>query len=85
LPSIDKVTWTVKEPLSTPSAYRHGTDRTAIVHAFNHATRSTDLDEGLTMLVGPDHAGNLLEVGVVDGQDGPVVVHAMPVRPRYLR
>ncbi len=75
----------MKEPLIAPSAYRHGMDRTAIVHAFNHPTRSVDLDEGLTMLVGPDQAGNLLEIGVVDGQDGPVIVHAMPARPRYLR
>jgi hypothetical protein len=60
-------------------------DRTTIVRVFNHPIRSTDLDEGLTMFVGPDGAGNLLEIGVVDGRHGPVVVHAMPVRPRYLR
>lgn len=38
--------------------------------------RAEDVDEGLTTLVGPDHAGNLLEVGVVDSDDGPVIVHA---------
>lgn len=37
------------------------------------------------MFVGPDHAGNLYEIGVVDGEDGPVIVHAMPARPNYLR
>jgi hypothetical protein len=37
------------------------------------------------MLVGPNRAGNLYEVGVIDSQDGPVVVHAMPARPKYLR
>lgn len=57
----------------------------AIVHAFNNPVRVEDLDEGLVMLVGPDHAGNLLEIGVVTADDGPVVVHAMPARPKYQR
>lgn len=37
------------------------------------------------MLVGPDHAGNLHEIGVVDSDDGPVIVHAMLARAKYLR
>jgi hypothetical protein len=37
------------------------------------------------MLIGPDHAGNLLEIGVVVSDGGPVVVHAMPARPTYRR
>jgi len=37
------------------------------------------------MLVGPDRAGNLYEIGVLDSPDGPVVVHPMPARPKYLR
>jgi len=37
------------------------------------------------MLVGPDHAGNPYEIGVVDSEDGPVVVHAMAARTKYLR
>ncbi len=32
-----------------------------------------------------DTAGNLLEVGVIDSADGPIIVHAMPARPNYLR
>ncbi len=47
--------------------------------------RSEDLDEGLAMLVGPDSAGNLYEIGAVASDEGPVVVHAMPARPEYLR
>ena len=39
----------------------------------------------MTMLVGPDPAGNLFEIGVVSSSDGPVVVHAMPARSKYLR
>jgi len=29
------------------------------------------------MLIGPDRAGNVNEVGVVDGIEGPIIVHAM--------
>ena len=44
-----------------------------------------ELDDGFTMFIGPDQAGNLLEVGVVDSDDGPIVVHAMAARTKYLR
>lgn len=73
------------EPLVAPSARKHGLRDDQILHAFNNPMRAEDLDEGLTMLVGPDHAGNPLEIGVVDSDDGPVIVHAMPARPKYLR
>ncbi len=56
-----------------------------IVHAFNNPILAEDLDEGLTMLIGPDTAGNLYEIGVALSQEGPVVVHAMPARRQYLR
>lgn len=71
-------------PLIAPSALRHGVSEDAIVHAFNNPVRTEDLEEGLTMLIGPDSAGNLYEIGVVSSSEGPVVVHAMPARPRYL-
>jgi hypothetical protein len=44
-----------------------------------------ELDDGFTMFIGPDQTGNLLEVGVVDSNDGPIVVHAMAARAKYLR
>jgi hypothetical protein len=47
-----------------------------MLHAFNNPIRVEELDTGLVMLVGPDHAGNLLEIGVVVSDDGPVIVHA---------
>ena len=37
------------------------------------------------MLVGPDRARNLLEIGVVVALDNPLIVHAMGARPKYLR
>jgi hypothetical protein len=37
------------------------------------------------MRVGPAQNGSLLEVGVLGiDTDDPVIVHAMPCRPRYL-
>lgn len=44
-----------------------------------------DLDEGMAIFIGPDRAGNLYEVGVVGSAQGPVVVHAMKARPKYVR
>lgn len=51
------------EPIIVASARKHGVRDDDMLHAFNNPIRAEDLDEGLTMLVGPDHAGNLLEVG----------------------
>ena len=75
----------VDAPLIAASARKHGIHDDDMIHAFNHPILVDDLDEGLTMFVGADHAGNLLEVGVIDSTDGPIIVHAMPARPKYLR
>jgi hypothetical protein len=56
-----------------------------ILHAFNNPIRTEELDDGFTMLIGPDYAGNLYEIGVVNSEEGPVIVHAMPARAKYLR
>lgn len=71
-------------PVIAPSAVRHGVSGETIMHAFNNPLRIEDVDEGLTMLVGPDSAGNLYEIGVVSSDEGPVIVHAMPARRKYL-
>ena len=75
----------MEQPLIAESARKHGIRDDDILHAFNNPIRTEDLDEGLTMLIGPDHTGTLYEIGVVDSNDGPIVVHAMPARPKYLR
>ncbi len=72
-------------PLIAESARKHGVADENILHAFDRPISSEDLDDGFVMLIGPDRAGNLLELGVVNGDDGPVIVHAMPARPKYLR
>ena len=50
--------------------------------------RSTDvwdLGDGFVMYVGPDRAGALLEVVVVEWHDVLAIVHAMPARQQFLR
>lgn len=73
------------QPRIADSARKHGVSDETILHAFDHPILVAELDEGLTMLVGPDHAGNLYEIGVVGTEEGPIVVHAMKARRKYLR
>ena len=68
-----------------PSARKHGVSDTTILHAFNNPIRSENLDDDMLMLIGSDSAGNLYEIGVLVSTDGPIVVHAMAARPKYLR
>lgn len=75
----------VVSPLIASSARKHDIRDDDMLHAFNHPLFVDELDDGLVMLVGADIAGNLLEVGVIDSADGPIIVHAMPARPKYLR
>lgn len=36
------------------------------------------------MLIGPDQAGRMLEIGVALGEGVEFIVHAMAARPRFL-
>ena len=48
--------------------------------------RTVVMDGDLTMLIGPASDGALLEIGVLDlDGDDPVVIHAMPLRPKFYR
>jgi hypothetical protein len=65
-------------------ARRHGIDEADIWHAVRNATRKIDMDDDLTMLIGPAQDGSLLEIGVLDlTSDDPVVIHAMRLRPKF--
>ncbi len=70
------------------SVSQHGTGiRDAdIRHAVRNAMRWVDVDDNLTMLIGPAADGALLEIGVLEivGED-PVVIHAMRLRPKFYR
>ena len=75
----------MEQPLIAPSARKPGISDHSMLHAIANPILAEDLDDGFTMLVGPDRAANLLEVGVVDSPDGPIIIHAMAARPKYLR
>lgn len=68
-----------------PSARKHGISDDDMHHAIYNAINGLEQDK-LYMLFGPDRAGNLLEVGVVDlWLSDPVIVHAMPLRDKFSR
>lgn len=73
------------QPRIVDSARKHGVSDETILHAFNNPVLVEDLNERMTMFIGPDRAGNLHEIGVVSTDEGPIVVHAMKGRPKYLR
>ncbi|GAA4388027.1 hypothetical protein AB0I45_06050 [Brevibacterium sp. NPDC049920] len=73
------------EPLIAPSALKHGLEETDILHAYRNPVRIWDLGDGFTMIVGPNRAAILLEVGYVDGEQIHVIVHAMVAREKFLR
>jgi hypothetical protein len=67
-----------------PSARKHGVVETDISHAVEHAVAVGDQDDGKVLYLGPDRAGNLLEVvAVVRDDETEVVIHAMPMRRIY--
>jgi hypothetical protein len=66
------------------SARKHGVIDDDIEHAVANALVSAEDDEGKVLYLGPDHAGNLLEVVTVEREGGDeVVIHAMAMRRRY--
>ncbi len=71
-------------PIILDSARRHDVTDTAMMHAIEHAINYMELDDGRLMVIGPDPAGRLLEVGVNPTGPRLIVFHAMPARPKYL-
>jgi hypothetical protein len=68
------------------SAHRHGVPEEDMQHALRHHQDLFDAGEGMTMVIGPDRSGGLIEVGLVERYGDLFVVHAMsPARRRFLR
>ena len=67
-----------------PSARKHGIADDDMLHAYRNPIRAFALDD-LTMLVGPDRAGRLLEVGIAVADGIEFIVHAMPARSKFTR
>jgi hypothetical protein len=59
---------------------------TDMQHAVRNAISRVEMDDDLTMMIGPSVSGTLLEVGVLGyGGDDPVIIHAMRLRPTFFR
>ncbi len=75
------------EPLILDSAHRHGVLDQDMLHALRFSLYHVRQDDDMVMFIGPDRAGQPIEVGVVlwRGED-LAIAHAMrPARRRYLR
>jgi hypothetical protein len=70
------------------SARTHGVADHDVVHTIDHALAIEDAgeDPDRWLLIGPDTAGNLLEVVVLIAAEGTqIVIHAMPMRDKYAK
>ena len=70
------------------SALRHGVTEPDIRHALAHSLGVFDLepdaDPPKVLVIGPDLAGNLLEIVLLDlADDDLLVIHAMPLRTEF--
>jgi len=65
-------------------ARKHGVGDADIHHVLRYPIRVFRLDD-LTMVIGPDRAARILEVGVLVKRTVEIVVHAMPARSKFLR
>ncbi len=71
------------DPVILASARKHQISDDDMLHAYRNPIRVFGLD-GLTMLIGPDAAARLLEIGVSEAEGIEFIVHAMPARNRFL-
>ena len=70
------------------SARKHGVVEADITHAVDNALAIEDAgeDPDRWLVIGPDRAGNLLEVVVLTTvEDTQLAIHAMPMRAKFGR
>lgn len=69
------------------SAHNHGILDDDIRHVLRNIIAVADdtHDEDVTLFLGPDRAVELLEVGVLATEEGPVIIHAMDARIHRFR
>lgn len=74
------------DPIIPDGAHRHGVSDAAMLHALRFPVRHLVQDDAMTMFIGPDETGTLVEVGVIEWHGVIAIAHAMrPARPKYLR
>jgi hypothetical protein len=66
-------------------AFRHGVTEEDMQHDLRSALVVEEIGEDPIryLVLGPDRAGNLLELVVLDRPQGPAVIHAMSMRATY--
>lgn len=72
------------KPQILPSARKHGLTDRSILHAISIAFRVVRIETDLVLIIGPDENGQLLEVIVADPADDARIIHAMPLRRRFM-
>lgn len=65
------------------SAFRHGRTMADIEHALSFAVAVVVLADGVSMFLGPDQSGRVLEVGVIVRDGEEQVLHAMTISRKY--
>ena len=69
------------------SANKHGLTDGQIRHAWNNAigffTIDADTGPPKSLCIGPDPAGNLLEILYLELDNTELLIHAMPLRPVF--
>ena len=71
-----------------PSAGRHGVTEAEVGHAIEHLLAVEDAGDepDRWLVIGPDHAGNMLEIILILTEEGEqLIIHAMPMRTQYRR
>ncbi|MFW2383983.1 MAG: hypothetical protein ACN4GZ_19680 [Acidimicrobiales bacterium] len=75
-------------PVILGSARKHGKTNDDILHAWNNALGfyiiGADHEPPKSLAIGPDLAGNLLEVIYLELEEADVIIHAMTLQPKYL-
>ncbi|MFT4299357.1 MAG: hypothetical protein QM597_06980 [Aeromicrobium sp.] len=76
----------VGDPITLPSAFRHGMGEEDMLHAVEFALYPVVQEDGMVMWIGPNLAGSVIEVGVIEWHGELAIAHAMnPARDKYLR
>ena len=73
----------IVDPVILASARKHQVSDDDMLHAYRNPIRVFDLGE-LDMLIGPDTAARMLEIGVSEAEGIEFIVHTMPARDRFL-
>lgn len=69
-----------------PAARKHGVNDDDMFQAVRHHWRAFETDDpAVSMFIVPSRAGEPLEVGVVEDDEGVAVMHAMRARAKFLK